>query len=244
MVSGEFPHEKLKEESDALTLRLHLPADDSVIVKLWQRPGARGVLRRLTRTDPASREHHALERLHRSGIPVPLPLGISRIEIDGLPFTDAFFLQDLGPCQTALHHLQLLIRAGHERAVAGFLDEVVELTAAVVEARVIDTDHHLNNMVVTAEGRLVRLDTELARAYRSPPAGPYGEMLGRLVGSLVFAVQPEVERAIGFAESLTRRLEPGDAVLRAASAQVERMLAGQRRHRGLDTQVALPWPRA
>jgi hypothetical protein len=143
MVSGEFPHEKLKEESDALTLRLHLPADDSVIVKLWQRPGLRGVLRRLTRTDPASREHHALEHLHRSGIPVPLPLGISRIEIAGLPFTDAFFLQDLGPCQTALHHLQLLIRAGHERAVAGFLDEVVELTAAVVEARVIDTDHHL-----------------------------------------------------------------------------------------------------
>jgi tRNA A-37 threonylcarbamoyl transferase component Bud32 len=233
--------QKLKERNDASTLRVQIESDSTVIMKLWKRPGIAGHLRRATGTDPGGRESRALARLLEAGIAVPAPLGTASFVLAESEFTDALFLEDLGSCETAFEHLKSLIRMGEEARVERFLGEVVEMTAAIVERDIIDTDHSLNNLVVTARGELVRLDTEVARQLSGRPARPYGSMLGRLIGTFIFAVQPDLERVGPFARALVERLDPEPAVLLEASAQVARMLEGQRCNRSLDTRVTLPW---
>ncbi len=244
LLSGDLASEKLKERDDATTLRVQVELESTLVVKLWKRPGILGHLRRATGTDPAGRECRALTRLLEAGIAVPAPLGTTSFALKDSEFTDALFLEDLGPCETAFEHLKNLIRAGEEAPVERFLAEVVELTASIVERDIIDTDHSLNNLVVTARGRLMRLDTEIARELRGRPAKPYGIMLGRLMGSFVFAVQPELERVGPFANALASRLDPDPAALREASAQVARMLDSQLRRKARDSRVTLPWDEA
>ena len=241
LATGALEHDVLKQEVDSRTLRLHCDPRSSVIVKLWARPGLRGLVRRLTRTDPASREHAALARLQDAGIPVPTPMALYRPRIAGIVESDAFFMEDLGPCCTALDHLKKLIEAGDEDRVAGFVDSILDLTEAVLAAGILDTDHHLNNMVVTESGRLVRLDTELARPVRRRPPALYGEMLGRLTGSMMFAVQPDLDRVVSFARALDRRLALSKEVKQAMSAQVDRMTEHQIRNTGRVTRVDLAW---
>jgi hypothetical protein len=241
LLAGDLASQKLKERNDASTLRVHIESDATLIVKLWKRPGIPGHLRRATGTDPAGREFRALARLLEAGIAVPAPLGTASFALAGSEFTDALFLEDLGSCETAFEHLKILIRLGDEARVERFLGEVVAMTAAIVERDIIDADHSLNNLVVTARGKLVRLATEIARELPGRPAKPYGIMLGRLIGSCVFAVQPEIERLGPFASALVERLDPDPAVLLEASAEVARMLGAQRCNKALDTRVSLPW---
>ena len=240
MERGDHVREKLKERADSMTLRLWIDPETPVIVKLWSRGGFAGRIRRLTGTDPARREARALTSLLDAGIAAPAPLGVSVLGSEADHFTDALFLEDLGSCDTAFEHLKRLIREGEEERVVDFLDEVVEITGTIVERGIVDTDHSLNNLVVTEDERLFRLDTELARRSRHATK-PYGVMLGRLLGSFVFAVQPDLGRVPGFAGRLKRRLDPSPRVLREASAQVQRMLASQRERKSLETRVTLPW---
>jgi tRNA A-37 threonylcarbamoyl transferase component Bud32 len=206
LLAGDLASQKLKERNDASTLRVQIESDSTVIVKLWKRPGIAGHLRRATGTDPGGRESRALARLLEAGIAVPAPLGTASFVLAESEFTDALFLEDLGSCETAFEHLKSLIRMGEEARVERFLGEVVEMTAAIVERDIIDTDHSLNNLVVTARGELVRLDTEVARQLSGRPARPYGSMLGRLIGTFIFAVQPDLERVGPFARALVERL--------------------------------------
>jgi hypothetical protein len=244
LVSGTLASQKLKERDDASTLRMQVELDSTLIAKLWKRPGWSGHVRRITGTDPPGRESRALSLLLEAGLPVPAVLGTSSFSLAGTDFTDVLFLEDLGSCETAFEHLKSLIRAGEETRIEHLLREVVELTAAIVERDIIDTDHSLNNLVITARGKLVRLDTEIARELGGRPAKPYGIMLGRLLGSFVFAVQPELERVEGFANALVGRLDPNSEALRYASVQVASMLEAQRERKSLDTRLKLPWDQA
>ncbi len=230
----------LKERSgDCRVVRVRDTDGNSAIVKLWNRPGVAGMLRRLTGTGSMTREKQALERLAAAGLRVPKVLGFERLESAELPFTDALVLEDLGECVTALEHAKALSRLQKDAELARFLGQVVDLTVGMLEAGISDRDHSFNNVVATSGGDAARLDLEIARADTSDRA--IGDMLGRLLATLVFALQPDVEPVTRFASALRERISPSARALARARAKMEEMLAVQWRDRGIQTRVELPW---
>jgi hypothetical protein len=230
---------------DSVVVRLHPALGPSVILKLWRRPGVRGLLRRVSGTAPRQREAKALALLGSVGALVPTVLSHGRIERRESSWTDALLLEDLGSCVPALDFVKSLIQAGGSRKqqVDDFLDAVVDLTCLMVEHGILDVDHGFFNVVATPSGRVARLDLELAHIERPTSLSPrrYGLMLANLIGSFVFAVQPVVETAERFARVIERRLRPSPAALQVASAGVKAMMERQTRNHGPDTQIILPW---
>jgi hypothetical protein len=66
-------------------------------------------------------------------------------------------------------------------------------------------------------------------------------MLGKIIGTYVFAVQPVVEHARRLAEAIADELSPPGVVLRRASQVVEEILDTQRRTQGIDVTLELGW---
>jgi hypothetical protein len=244
LAKGALPQQELKSRSsDCRVLRIQISDTESVILKIWNRPGLRGLLRRLTRTLPFHKEQRGIALLRQSGVRVPAALGHERIQGTGLPFTDALFLEDLGTCTMAVKHVKRLMREGREEELQRFVDECVEMTRKMVAAGILDLDHHFMNIVATPSGRAARLDLEIARRQRRGrlPSAPYGEMLGRLIGTFSYAVQPDhPQRVIAFSRALAKALAPRRAVLRAATAQFDTMRRIER-EKGFDMMLALPW---
>ncbi|GAB6060080.1 lipopolysaccharide kinase InaA family protein [Desulfonatronum parangueonense] len=228
---------------DVRIARVAGPDGDSVVVKLWNRPGPRGALRRWTRTSSARREWRTLCRLHRSGLFVPRPLAYMARLGQGAAHTEGVVSGDLGRCSDAVEHFKELIRSGSGDQEAEFVRQVVRATAVMVRLGLLDTDHRLPNFVVTPNGRPVRLDFELNVRTPWPRwwTKKYGLMLGTLLGSFVFAVQPDRERAVAFAAALRRELNPPLRVLRAAETRMREMLQRQEREIGLRMEVDNPW---
>ncbi len=191
----------LRERPDSQTLRLSMGEAKPVVVKLWKRPGWRGALRRLTGTDNARREWRALRELGAAGLPVPRGIAICRLQQQGMPYTDALFLEDLGNRPTASAHLKQTIESGSEEARVRFEEQVLALTVGILRAGFVDPDHGFHNMLVSARGEPVRLDFELATRVGRPAwyPEPYGQMLGRLLSTYVYAVQPDTGLAVDFA---------------------------------------------
>jgi hypothetical protein len=197
----------------------------------------------MTRTLPFHKEQRGIELLRRSGIRVPALLGHERIQGMGLPFTDALFLEDLGPCTMAVKHVKKLIRERREEELQRFVGECIDMTRRIVAAGILDLDHHFMNIVATPSGRAARLDLEIAerQARGRLPSAPYGEMLGRLIGTFSYAVQPDgPDRVIAFSRALAEALDPPAAVLRAATIQFDTMRRIER-EKGFDMMLALPW---
>ena len=240
LATGSIRRMDLKERPGSCrVVRVYGEDGSSWVVKMWNRPGWRGLLRRLSGTAPHQREFRCLARLRRHDVAVPEPLSVMRVTHPSLPFTDALVLQDLGECEIALDHIKQLLRAGRLDELDAFLDGIVGLTAGMVDAGVIDRDHSFLNIVALPDGSPARLDLEIAKHRVRVDA--YGEMLGRLVATLIFALQPDAARATPFVTSLIERLRPARAVIDVASETVEQMLAHQRRSGGPDTRIELPW---
>ena len=240
LATGSIRRMDLKERPGSCrVVRVYGKDGGSWVVKMWNRPGLRGLLRRLSGTAPHQRESRCLTRLRRQGVSVPEALSVMRVAHPSLPFTDALVLQDLGECEIALEHVKRLVRAGRQAELDAFLESIVELTAGMVEAGVIDRDHSFLNVVARPDGSPARLDLEIAQDRIRADA--YGEMLGRLVATLIFALQPDAARVTPFVTALIERLRPARAVIDVASETVEQMLSHQRRSGGPDTRIELPW---
>lgn len=211
------------------------PVAGRVVVKLWNRPGPRGQLRRWAGSNPAGNEWRALVLLAAAGIPVPEPLA----HLPHLPtparHSEGLITADLGVCGDVTARLKCLIARqdgpGEERLTA----EIIRVTTVMVRLGLLDTDHRLPNFVLTPEGTPVRLDFELLVRRPWPRLWwhSYGLMLGTLLGSYVFAVQPDRDRALAFAARLRRSLEPPRPVLRRAGRRVAAMLTRQQLEIGL-----------
>jgi hypothetical protein len=228
---------------DCRVIRVFRGDDPPVVVKLWRRPGISGALRRAARATPLQNELAAMTRLRRFGVNVPSPLGSLRIDESGFPYTDALFLEDLGDCTVAVEYVKRLIREERKADLRDLLEGIVDMTVRMVDARVFDRDHSLINIIVNPAGRPVRVDLEIAKTWRVLPIPPriYGEMLGRLIATFAFAVQPDVDQVTAFAQDLAEGLEAPPRVLRQAKKQVDRMMDAQRRAQGRNTRVLLPW---
>jgi hypothetical protein len=228
---------------DVRIARTLTPLGDSVVVKLWNRPGITGLLRRLSRTNAARREWMALVRLRQSGIMVPEPLAYVQSIPDPAAHTEAMISGDLGPCDDAVEYLKELIRRNDLAGEHSFTSAIVESTAAMVRLGLLDVDHRLPNFVVGPPGLPVRLDFELnvRRPWPELWTRKYGLMLGTLLGSYVFAVQPDRQRVIDFAGKLSLALNPPRRVLLVAEARMREMLLRQEREIGLKMEVDNPW---
>ncbi len=232
--------ELLKSEPGRKVVRVRRRGADPVIAKWWARDDLKGRIRTRTATASWDHEWQNLRALHEAGVPVPRPVGLLRVEEAGVS-VHAVLMEDLGRCTVALDHVKHLARTD-DQALRAFDVELIELTRRVLEAGFVDSDHRLNNIVVDAEGRPLRLDVELARrAYPGLATRVRGQMLGRLVATYAFAVQPAVALAERFAAELARRLEPSAGTRWVAGRTVQAMLAQQREGRGIDTVMRLPW---
>lgn len=215
----------------------------TVVVKLWARPALTSRLSARFGFGALAHEWKNLRRARAAGLPVPEPLGLAVLASDTAPFTDALVLEDLGRLPVATEHVKACIAAGKERELAAFEAALVELTASFVEAEIVDTDHGLVNTLVDARGAPVRIDLEQARRLR--PAWGAEESLGRMLGHLLttytFAVQPDTRRVLAFAELLQSRLRPDPGVRRVAREYLAMRLELQTQRTGFEVRVSLPW---
>jgi hypothetical protein len=242
--NGEIRSETLKDQrGDCRVSRLFLDDERTLILKMWSRSRLSRAFRRMTRTAPFMNEALAMKVLYEQGVSVPQLLGYLKVRGLFPPYTHALFVEDLGSCTFASEHLKVLIAEGRQEEGRAVVSEVLDITEKMVMARIIDRDHSFNNVVVTSSGRVARIDLECARRYRFPEMHPalYGEMLGRLVGTYVFANQPEVTPAMRFARELADRIRPSRRVLLRAEDFVSWMLSDQKRERGLDVRIPSLW---
>jgi len=240
---GDERAEVLQIRVDVLTARYRIDGGPSVIVKLWNRPGWRGWLRRATRSAPFSRESIALRRLGDLNGPAPRLLGSFLLDRRSHRHTEALVIEDLGPARDAFDVVAELAGDRADAALADVDDALARLTADMLDAGIVDDDHRLTNMIRPADGRWYRIDFEHARCMRSParPRRRRGIMLGRLMGTYVFAVQPRLELADRFFERV-RGLAGGDRRVRAAASEiVAGMLEQQVRTNNVRTTYELPW---
>jgi hypothetical protein len=153
------------------------------------------------------------------------------------------FLEDLGKTISATEFVKHLIRDTHEDRVREFEVQLIKMTCAMVGAGIVDPDHGLINTVVPESGEPVRLDLEMARGswHSALRRQAYGRMIGHLVSTYAFAVQPDTSRATAFALRLAERLRPAPRVLRDAARYVNAMMDEQLRSANIDTRLDLPW---
>ena len=228
--------------STRLVLRRPWVDGKSVIVKLWARPDLPGTIRRYLRISAPCYEWRSLKRVQALGIPVPEPIGFGNIGRNPTGYNEALVMEDLGPTQHAADRLVDLIAAGNEQAVHTLEEAVLRMTVLMVRARIIDYDHSMVNIVVDAAGDPYRLDLEQARKvpavflYR----GRYVRMLGQLIGSYVFAVQPDIARAERFAGRIFEELRPTRSMIGDIQRHVDDMMHTQFQYNGMRTTVALP----
>lgn len=229
--------------TDVLIARVAAPDGRPVIVKLWNRRGWRGFLRRFSGTNIARREWDALLRLHKAGLGVPEPLACSPLRDPAARHTEVLIEEDLGACRDATEEYKAMLREGRTADAEAFEEEVLRATEIMLARGLIDTDHRLPNFVVRPDGRPVRLDFELARPVRDPrrQVEALSVMIGTFLGSYVFAVQPDVARAQAFARRLAERLYLPAEVRRRAAARVQAMLERQQREGGPATRMELTW---
>ena len=241
--SGKQAVEILKERrGDVLVVRSSGPDGRNLVVKLWNRRGLRGWVRRLTRTSCAWREYVALRSLMNKAA-VPEVLGYFRLRDWGAAYTEAVVLQDLGRCGDLTEHVKRLRREGGDAALARIEEELIKSTQTLVESNIVDVDHRLPNFLVRPCGVIARVDFEMAHRVRNRGADPaeLGGMLGTLIGSYAFALQPDTAPVGVFAESLARVSKACPQARRFARLQIDKMLCRQDREAGIRTAVALDW---
>ncbi len=244
LLAGDLPSRDLKRrDGDCLVTRVFLDDDHSVIAKLWNRPGLRGALRRWSGTDPLQKEIRPLQYLGSAGLSVPDALGSARLRDPDVPFTLALILEDLGDCQSATEHVKRLISDEREAELDTFLDDVLKLTRAMLDLGVVDIDHSFLNLVATPSGDVARLDFELAEKqhWREISDEKLGKMVGWMLGTYMYAVQPEVERVHDLGRRAAEVLDLNQKARRHARAKLHEVMAYQLRTSGIDTKVELPW---
>ena len=229
--------------TDVLIARTKTADGRAVIVKLWNRRGIRGFLRRFSGTHIARREWDALRLLRKGGLGVPEPIACFTLQDPSARHTDVLIEEDLGACRDATEEYKAMLKEGRLADAADFEEHILRSTEVMLRQGFVDTDHRLPNFVVRPDGLPVRLDFELARRVRNPRREDkdLGLMLGALVGSYIFAVQPDAARAENFARRVAERLAPSAGALRIARERIHSMLQRQKREIGLDTIVEIPW---
>lgn len=230
-------------KSERRIVRYPVAEAQTVIVKLWARPDLKTRIKKHLGIASVDQEWKNLNRAQGLGLRVPAPLGHAHLPRNPSPYTGAMVCEDLGPCTLAVDYVKACLAQGAQRSLESFDEELLEMTATMVRGGLLDSDHGLINVVVDRSCKPVRLDFEMARhvEHLRLHTGLYARMLGHLLLTYTFAVQPDTERTELLAARLLERLAPAGAVLEQARSYLERRLEQQAQKLGLVTRVALPW---
>ena len=158
-------------------------------------------------------------------------------------FTDALLVEDVGDRKLAMTLIKEMIGSGLNVQCEKFEDYVLEMTARIGRAGIVDPDHGFHNMLATEANEAIRIDFEVARNVLAPRWAPrlYSQMLGRLLTTYTYSVQPDSERAFRFAVRMAETMRPSRWVLKQVRAYLLTALARQRQEIGLDMRVNLQW---
>lgn len=245
--TGKQQYESLKERgADVLLARVMLDNGETAIFKFWNRPTTAGFFRRLTHTGTAWKERAALQLLHTHHLKVPEVYALLTITDTEAKHTECLIVEDLGRCADSTEFFKAAIRSNDTAAIEAFERNIISSTKTMIDCRLLDIDHRLPNYVITPEGEPVRLDFELARRIhiRQIHTKEYGLMIGTLLGSYIFAVQPNTARMEHFFNKLIDVPAPPASVLHIAAARIHDMLERQRQEIGMDITFNPPWEKS
>ena len=214
----------------------------TVVVKAWAATRMRDRLKKVTGLSNARREWRMHQRLYAAGLPMPEPLAY-RLWSTGACSYEMLVVEDLGKLVRSMVCLKHSIRRGDADEVRRIEDTILDMTVRMLAAGVSDIDHQLNNIVMAADGRLVRLDVECAThwRFRTMSEEALGAMIGRLVSTHAFACQPDLAHTEDFANRLAQAIEASPGALRHAKTRIDAALARQRLKNGPDSQLSLAW---
>jgi len=216
-------------------LRLFRGGQLPVIAKVRRRGTLRERLRHAMSIGSAQQEWRMQMHAALAGLPVALPLAISETKAtDGSVF-DVLVMEDLGDVRGSGDHLRSLLTAGDEASAVELEDRIIALTRSMLEAGIVDGDHHLQRLVVReSDGAIHRLGFREARRFRGsrPPQAALVVMLERLIRShqhVVHAVHGSAQRS----DTFTSRLMVAAGCRPATEAKI-RALNDQELRRELD----------
>lgn len=215
----------------------------SVIVKTWDFRSSLKRLLSFTVSRRMFREAHALKALAETPICAPRLFGKTPVAPRHWPTYYAIVMEDLGDLSTAMEYLKQLLSSGVAADQQRFEGEVICLTKSLIETGIFERDHSLNNLMVNDGGQLCRVDFEcaLVRDPNKPPVRDLGLMLGRLILTHVFAVQPATSLTKKFVERLLDNIQPPPEALTHTRRLLDTELHRQRATQGIETRLSLSW---
>lgn len=214
----------------------------TVIVKVLPMPPFPRKLRQAVRVRRMVHEARLTGLLVAHDVRVPRILGYATLPAQSCGPAYAKVVEDLGPGEDGMAYAKRCIGESDTVRLLDFEQQVIDITARMIELAIFDTDHGIGNFHVTADGRVCRLDLDDARQAWAPALATrlYARMVGRLVATYAFTVQPDITRANDFNHRLSQRLRFAPRVQRKAQAYIRRQLEQQRKRCGIDTHVDLP----
>lgn len=249
VAKDKVPYTRFRLEerrNDSLTARVACTGDKTVILKLWKRPGIQGKIRQLTRTGNLDREWKALGLLYNKGICVPEALACFRFNRPKNGFTDALVIQDLGSCKRIVDVIPEYIQKsnGTPHELIKLENKIINLTQSILEAGVIDFDHHLVNILLLPSNHVARVDFELSSIFYRPKLHKYklAKMIANLLTSYIYSTQYNIDLINSFSIRLNQSLVLSPKVLQHVNILVNKDLQQQQKIKpGLMTSWVAPW---
>jgi hypothetical protein len=211
------------------------------ILKLWSTQGWQAKFKQWIGNSAVDRELNILRHLAATEIRVPVPVGWKWMSLPGIEYSQATVLEDLGPVVRVLETYKAYRETGDEAAAWDLEEQMINITAGLLENNVVDADHGMVNTIVTANKEVVRLDFEVASIVKNPlaPTKELVEMLRRIMITSAYAMQPDVDRLTSFGQRLLERVPFPITVVKQAHALVNQKMAEQRDQIGLDMRWEL-----
>lgn len=253
-VSSRSVHgvEVLRNRKNVLVCRVQTPWNESVIIKLWNRPAFNGVFRRATGTSPLAREFRTLYYMARFFDDSPRAIGSYRLRGEHIRHTEALVVSDLGRCKNAADYFKEVLSSENSEAMHHFEERIVTITQRLLAGHFVDTDHRISNFVVPPvqpthspdqSASPIRIDFEHSVRVLSltTASGILGRMIGTLIGSHVYLTQPYTNRSKVFVERLFDSIGPMTSrrALRVAQGTIDKMLDGQAERHGIATKFQI-----
>lgn len=246
---GHVPHQALREDS----AREGLPPSD-LIVKVYRYPGSWDRLRYLLIRHRARKEHHALEKLKRLGLPVPECYGSASLRRAGLTIGGGLLLEFLADAVPLSERLERDAAEAGERAggvgahpgagqpasPSGLLARAGKLVRLLHDRGVWHRDLHGGNLLcVGREDALVLIDVHSCCFLPWMPRSLRLRDVAKLVHSLGTRLPPQgVEALLSEYGADALRLEAGEPVESLVLREVERI--EERRLRSRSKRCLLP----
>jgi hypothetical protein len=227
-----------RSEERGLLLRIHLEEHSSVLVKLWKNRNRIEQCKCLLGISNGQHEWRIHRLVQSSEARVAIPLDFGNFQLPCGDQFEAMLIQDLGEVTIGVEYLKKCILS-EDTVSASLLEEAtIQFTQCLLRLRITDLDNHLTNFVVDSNRSVFRIDFECAREwrFRKMSNSAIGNMIGRLIGTHVFACQGiDLSRSRMFADQLANTLQLEKEAMQRASGVIEKLLERQRDSGGPNT---------